>query len=304
MSPSLRTLLRAVGAALLVVLTVRCDLSDPVEPDRLVVEAFFETGQGLPPVRLRSTRAVGVPIDSTEDAAEGGRVSVRVGDAVVDYVPAPEPGVYVPSRPTVRLNAGTQVSLTARWQGEVARGKGQAPPPVRIDSICVDFPDVPVRAILVDSLRRDSLDIPAEQGFIYPIDVEVEWTPPPSLDTTFWMRAQLRPTAQLNSRVVSFFLQPGEVNRETQFDGTPTRRRWFGVYAIPVDAMTAPLPEHRLAVALTRGDASFADFASSRTDPDRREPTSNVDGGLGIATAIALDSLSLQVTPDVPQCRP
>jgi hypothetical protein len=51
-----------------------------------------------------------------------------------------------------------------------------------------------------------------------------------------------------------------------------------------------------------RGDTAFASFAQTRTDPDRREPLSNVDGALGVALGVAVDSLSRVVESDVDRC--
>jgi len=117
------------------------------------------------------------------------------------------------------------------------------------------------------------------------------------------VRGQLRPSASFSSRVVNFFLQPAEVRREDRYPDTKTGRKWRGVYAVPVDTSTAPLPEHRLTAVLVRGDTAFADFARTRADPDRREPVSNVSGGLGIATGVAIDSLRRTVTESTEQCR-
>jgi hypothetical protein len=63
------------------------------------------------------------------------------------------------------------------------------------------------------------------------------------------------------------------------------------------------LPRHNLTTALVRGDTAFAAFAQTRTDPDRREPISNVDGALGIATAVSVDSLVRSVEPGMLRCR-
>jgi hypothetical protein len=52
-----------------------------------------------------------------------------------------------------------------------------------------------------------------------------------------------------------------------------------------------------------RGDTAFAAFAQTRTDPDRREPISNVEGGLGVAVAVSVDSLVRAVEADGARCR-
>jgi hypothetical protein len=160
---------------------------------------------------------------------------------------------------------------------------------------------------VLDSLRRDSLDIPAEESYIYPVDVSLQWTTAalaPGEDTTHWVRPRLSPdTTESGSRVVNFFLEPVDVRREDQFRRQGQGRAWTGVYAVPVADSTSSFPRHDLTVSITRGDSTFAAFARSRDDPERREPISNVEGGLGIATAVALDSLRRPVAPGAEQCR-
>lgn len=299
----LRSFLAACGLTLLLAATTRCDLAEPGAQESLVVEAFLKTGQPPPAIKLRSVQPHDDSIAPGDDAVTNASLAVRLGEATVPYAPVPgAPGRYAPQRDSLLVAPGTPFSLQATWNGEVATAEGAAPPPISVGEVCLEVPDDAVRAVLVDSVRRDSLDIPAEQGFIYPIDVTVSWAGTSAPDSTYFVRAQLQPSAQFSSRVVDFFLQPAEVRPEGQFRGAPLRRRWTGVYAVPVDSADDPLPEHRLTVALVRGDASFASFAASRTDPGRREPTSNVTGGLGIATAIALDSLRRRVAPGSPAC--
>jgi hypothetical protein len=300
-----RPLVLGLIAAGLVLGLGRCDLTEPVDRDELVVEAFVETGRPLPPVRLRRVLPLTAPADTAP--ARGADVRLTLGDTTVPYEEA-QPGRYEPEggRGSWTVPSRVPLSLTVRWQGETATARGRTPPPIRIREVCVRVPDEPVAAILVDSLRRDSLDIPAEEGFLYPIEVTTKWTTdnltPP--DTASWVRAELQPTAQFSSTVVSFFLQPAEVRREQTFDPATNRtgRRWTGVYAFPVDSARAPLPRHRVATTLVRGDTAFAAFATSRTDPDRREPVSNVQGAVGIATGIALDSLGRPVGPEASGC--
>lgn len=291
---------------------VGCDLSDPVESESLVVEAFIETGKPLPAIRLRQTRPLDQPGDSVDQAARSADVVLTLDGQPYPYVEAVgRPGRYVPvdAAPLGPDGVPPRVPfrLDVRWRGEHATAAGRTPPRIALTEVCVDIPDTPVRAILVDSLRRDSLDIPAQEGFIYPIDVTAQWSgvdaPIPG-DTVQWVRAQLRPTASFSSRVVNFFLQPAEVKREIEFVGSAAQRQWTGVYAIPVNDSTQPLPRHRLTVDVTRGDTAFASFATSRTDPDRREPISNVSGGLGIATGVALDSLARVIEPGGSRCAP
>lgn len=303
-------MLRIVGGTLLTAGLLfglmRCDLAGPVERHSLVVEAFLKTGEELPTITLRQTRPMEAPGDSMSAAARGADVALHLDGRRVLYEPAPDrPGRYIPDTSGGSVSEGVDWELTAEWQGETARAGGTTPPPIEVTQVCVDVPEMPVEAVHIDSLRRDSLDIPAEQGYIYPVDVTVRW-PADGLvsgaDTTHWVRAQL-PAATFSSEFIGLFLQPAEVRREDQFEQQRDERQWQGVYAVPVEEEEDPLPRHRLTVALTRGDSSFAAFARSRTDPERRDPISNVEGGIGIATAVAVDSMKRTVAPDIERCR-
>jgi hypothetical protein len=284
--------LLAVG---LLLVLARCDLTEPAERQSLVVEAFLSTGRPAPTITLRQTRPLNEPGDRSANAATGATVNLTLNGQSIPYEERPQrDGRYAPVE-DVEVPARMPWQFTVRWQGETARARGTTPPPIELQETCVEVAEAPVRAVVVDSLRRDSLDIPAEQNYLYPIEVSLEWPADrlrPGEDTTHWVRPRLRPdTTESSSRVVNFFLQPVEVRREDQFSAQNGRRTWTGVYAVPVVDSTSPLPSHDLTVSLTRGDTSFAAFAGSRNDPERREPISNVEGGLGIATAVALDSL-------------
>lgn len=288
-----------------------CDwTTEPFEQESLVVEAFVETGRPLPTVILRQTRPLQVSNEGLRDAASNGQVVLYLDGRRIPYRESSEtPGQYIPESDSL-VAAQVPWRLTARWNGETARADGRTPSPIRISEICLDVPESPSEAVQVDSLRRDSLDIPADQGFIYPIEVTVRWPSDlatPGGDTTNWVRGQLRPDATPPSGFVEFFLEPADIRREDAFSSWGAGREWKGVYAVPVDSDTARLPPHDLTTALVRGDSAFAAFAQSRTDPDRREPISNVDGGLGVALAVATDSLAKVVTDslahqDAEQC--
>lgn len=296
--------LLAVG--LLLVLG-RCDLTGPAERQSLVVEAFPKTGQALPTITLRQTRPLRNPGDRPMNAARGATVEFVLDGSTIPYEEVDaRPGQYVSAAGSGTVPARVPWRLSVQWQGADARAQGRTPPSIELSEVCVEVPPDPVRAIVVDSLRRDSLDIPAEQSYIYPVDVSLRW-PADRLDagedTTHWVRPQLRPdTTESSSRVVNFFLEPVDVRREDQFRRQDDQRAWRGVYALPVDDSTSAFPDHDLTVTLTRGDTSFAAFARSRDDPERREPVSNVEGGLGVATAVAIDSLRNAVASGDEQC--
>lgn len=315
---ALRRGLRAVGpplgrallAAGLLLGLARCDwTASAPEEDAVVVEAFLETGAPLPSITLRQTAPLSVTKGGVQDAASGAEVVlVHDGRRVVYRERSGAPGHY---DPLFQDTVAAQVpwALTVEWEGATARAQGQTPRPISITEVCVDVPSAPVQAIRVDSLRRDSLDIPATLDYIYPIDVRVRWPSTPDIaigDTAAWVRAQVRPDASpFPSEVVEFFLEPAAIQREQAYVRTDSGRRWQGVYAVPVDSSDDDLlPTHDVTAALVRGDTAFAEFAQSRTDPDRREPISNVEGGLGIATAVSVDSVVVEgvTTPGTARC--
>ena len=281
-------------ACVLVLSSSGCDLTNFPEAESVVVEAFVEAERPLPPVFVRRVQALG---DTTQGGLSTATVRLSVGGNAVPYASVSgQPGRYEPvpeARPDAPLAAGTRFQLTVTHDGGVARGSGRTPAPIALDSIVTTVPDAPVEAVRLDSLRRDSLDIPATTNFIYPIDVEAYWTAPPA--DTAWVRTALRPENQpFTPRLVDFFIQPEAVFREASA-AEGAVRRWRGVYAIPVAEAADPLPRHRLVVWIARGDAEYASFMAQRDDPDRREPPSNVEGGLGIVSGVAMDSVEVEV---------
>jgi hypothetical protein len=282
-----------------------CDWTpEPVEERSLVVESFLKTGRSLSPVILRKTRPLSVSSDSLGQSVSGAEVTLALADQAVSYSER-APGRYAPEQDLV-VPSGVPWRLSIEWRETMAQAKGVTPPPIEIEEVCVAVPETPSRAVQVDSLRRDSLDIPAGRGYLYPVEVTVRWegTSVPGDDSGHWVRAQLRPNASpFPSEVVEFFLEPAQIQREVQFPQRNDTTRWRGVYAVPVDSSKAPLPAHDLTTALVRGDSSFAAFAQTRVDPDRREPISNVEGALGIALSISVDSLTRVVEPGLQKCR-
>jgi hypothetical protein len=284
------------GALILLLGSSGCDLTEFEPPESVVVEAFVEAERPLPPVFVRAVQALG---DTTASGLETAQVRLTVGnpsqeERSVPYAPVPgKAGRYEPVGGADPIGVGTRFRLTVEHADGAARGQSRTPAPIRLDSIVTSVPDEPVEAVRVDSLRRDSLDIPVTTNFIYPIDVEAYWTAP--TPDTAWVRTALRPENQpFTPRLVDFFIQPEAVFEESTAGDTDIRR-WQGVYAIPVEKATDPLPSHRLVVWIARGDAEYASFMAERDDPDRREPPSNVDGGLGIITGVAMDSVEVEV---------
>jgi hypothetical protein len=172
---------------------------------------------------------------------------------------------------------------------------GTIPPAITLDSLQVNIPDEPVQAVFADTLGITG----TEEGYIYPVEVTLWWTALPGgtdPDSPYWIQTLLRPVSSFSSAVVDFFLLPEEILLE---DGLPLddarRRHWTGVYAVPVERATDPIPDHTLTAALLRSEADYARFAISRNAPNRREPLSNVSGAVGIVAGISVDSMRVQI---------
>ena len=290
-----------VCSVLAALLLSGCDTVEPTETARLVVQGFLDAGRPLPVVTLRQSRSLerSYPADSTT-AARGAVVRLRLGDEVVRYHAEPSrPGRYVPQGESGRtVPPRTSFELEVAWGRQQARAVGRIPPPIRLDSVQVNVPEHPVESVLLDSLRLDTLSGEARQGFAYPVEVTMWW--PARLaaeaDSGYWVRPHLKPSSSFSSSAVDFFLQKEAVLPE---EGLPAsaagRRQWTGVYVVPVEQQTDPLPRHRLRVSLLRSTVDYARFAESRQAPERREPVSNVEGALGVVAGISVDSVSVWV---------
>ena len=293
-------------------LVAGCDTVEPGGPPRLVVEVFADAGQPLPTVRLWQTRPLGdaYPFDAST-AATGADVTFRLGGAAVPYRALDEqPGLYGPAPgATASVPARVPVALEARWRDQQATAESAVPPRLRLDSLRLNVPEAPVDGIILDSLfidpvkldslQFDSLKTGAAPGLVYLVEVTLFWAvdfAEAGPDSAYWIRAQLRPTLPERPVFDDFFFRPEQIFRErtaTRLGGG--RRAWTGVYAVPVASRTEPLPPHALRVALLRSHQDYARYASSRRDPERREPASNVTGALGIVAGLSLDSLTVRV---------
>ena len=272
-----------LAAALLVVALAGCDVIEP-PPERLVVEAFAETGAPLPTLTVRRTAGLDA-LDAAPPVADA-LVTLAVSGEPVVYDPD-APGVYRP-RPFRTPTAGERIELDVRWSGLQATATSVLPAPIALDSFVVSPASMPVAAVFADSLGLN-----LEEGFIYPVDVQLYWTVPEA--DTAWVRVRLRPPSAFPSAVVDFLLDTEAIQQEQAFGASEAVRSWRGVYAVPVDAAADPLPPHDLDLALLRSGEDYARYALSRTDPDRREPIGNVEGGLGIVAGIALDRRTVRV---------
>ncbi len=288
----------------------RCDTVAPEESAVLVVEAFVDAGAPLPAIRLWQTRPLSqaYPFDAST-AVSDAEVRVGLDGAQVAYQPLDaQPGFYGPDRPQM-VTDRVPLAFEATWQGQRITAQSLVPPALRLDSIRVNVPDEPVDGIildslfidpvLVDSLQFDSLRTGAEEGLVYLVEVTLWWIidyPEVGSDSAYWIRTQLRPQLPTSPTFDDFFLRPEQIFRErnTTRDALG-RRKWTGVYAVPVETRETPLPPHPLRVSIIRSGQDYARFVSGRDDPERREPASNVEGAIGIFAGLSLDSLRVQV---------
>ena len=299
----------ALLAAGLLVLT-RCDTVAPEEGALLVVEAFVDADEPLPAIRLWQTRSLNqpYPFDATT-AVSDAEMALVLGATQVPYRPIDgQPGRYGPagSQPAPGRMA---LTFEAAWRGQRATAQSTVPPALTLDSVRVDVPDEPVDGIILDSLfidpiqldslQLDSLRTGAEQGLVYLVEVTLWWTvdfAEIGPDSAYWIRTQLKPFLPSQPVFDDFFLRPEQILRERETTHHVLgRRSWTGVYAVPVETRQTPLPPHPLRVSIIRSGQDYARFVSSRDDPERREPASNVTGAVGIFAGLSVDSIRVQV---------
>jgi len=293
---TLHTMLLVTAAVLLVV--AGCDSVTPSHRAALVVEAWFDTDSPLPPIRITSTQSVSDSLNP-EPAPRETHLQVTLGEQTIDYIRSQDdPLWFHPLDASTLLPAdGDPFEVTVDAPGSSIVASGLMPPGIQLQDAIVSVPAEPISVVLVDSLNfgLDSLNLAvnATTGFIYPVQVSITWM---NVGFDGWVEARLQPDDSFSSSLIDFFLLPSQVFPESS--AVPTddgRLRWEGVYAIPVLESDTPLPDHSLRIVLTRGDDRFARFITSRDSPDRREPVSNVNGGLGFVGGVSSDSLRLDV---------
>ena len=291
-------------------LWARCDTVAPEEGALLVVEAFVDADEPLPAIRLWQTRSPGqsYPFDATT-AVSDAEVALVLGATQVSYQPLDgQPGLYGPA---VSQPVPGRVPLTfeAAWRGQRATAQSTVPPTLKLDSVRVNVPEDPVDGIILDSLfidpiqldslQLDSLRTGAVRGLVYLVEVTLWWTvdfAEVGPDSAYWIRTQLKPFLPTRPTFDDFFLRPEQILRErAATHHVQGRRSWTGVYAVPVDTREEPLPPHALRASIIRSGQDYARFVSSRDDPERREPVSNVAGAIGIFAGLSVDSVRVQV---------
>lgn len=296
----LSRLLIMIGVVSLGVLA-GCDSGLPDDADVvLVVEGFIDADRTLPHIRLRRTLAPAQPYDENAAAVNDAEISLQLGASNVVFVPdGRRNGLYLPESTagTVVPAPGDSFALQVAWQGSLISGEGIVPPVIDIRSTRIRIPDEPVSAVLLDSLvLSDSLSLEAQQGFIYPIEVTITWEDRGPSNANHWVRAQLQPYTTFSSSFVELFLRSEEIFEESSAAFSESGiRTWTGVYAVGVEEKEDPVPPHDLRVALIRSGEDYARSAASRHAPERREPFTNLRGGVGIFTAISVDSTRIHV---------
>ncbi len=280
-----------------------CDSVGPVDESQLVVEGFLDSGRPLAHVRVHRTLAPNTRYDADEAAVTDASVEVALGETTIRYAPdSGRRGLYRPDRNGFIPQAGQPYSFRASWKGNVAEASGTIPPEVAIADVSLSVPDVPVSAVLLDSLAlSDSLSTGLYTGYIYPVEVTVQWNEAAAegwSPSDSWIRAQLKPFAAFSSPVVDLFLRSEEIFREGERSARVGRRSWRGIYAVGVTEADDPMPEHHLRVSLLRSGPDYARFAASKDAPERREPITNLAGAVGIFAAVSVDSTLLYVVPN------
>lgn len=288
-----------------------CDAMQPTEEPVLVVEGFLDSGKPLPQLRLGRTSSLSEPYGGAANAVSDAEVRLDVAGRSIAYRPVPgQPGMYGPVDGNGEIApARSPFTADVTWGTQHATASGTVPPPIRIEGVSVHVTDKPIKAVQLDSvlldpsrldtLRLDSTLTAAGVAYIYPVEVTLTWSvdfEETGADSAYWVRTQLKPPDAVTSDRINIFLRPEQIQRERGVArGEGGLKQWTGVYAVPVSSKDAILPPHRVRIALLRSGSDYARYASSRDAPERREPISNVEGGIGIVSGISVDSLFLEV---------
>ncbi len=286
------------GAVLAIIMVVvyisACDTIGPETEPRLVVSCYVNAGEPLPSVSVHRTGRLDGPYRPRgRHAVTDAEVTLRFLDRSVPYRPSSQtPGRYEPQMPAAVIPVGERFELQVAWQDARVHAASRVPPPIQIDSLTVDVAENAVEAVFADSIGLN-----VKQGFMYPVDVTMWWTDTTETeaDSTHWIHAQVNPPAAFPSAVVGYFLRTSSVVPEERTDRRGNRRKWTGVYGVPVASDTSALEPHDISIFLLRTHTDYARYATSRNTPEQREPVSNLSQGRGIVAGISFDSVSVRV---------
>lgn len=275
-----------------------CDTVSPERPGTVVVEAFWHVASRpdtlqISQATLLSEPAVGI--------WEGGMVETWTDEDPerrTVWTSAPSAAhKFVPSMPPTVLNPGDRVHMRVidRNGRLAASASDDVPQPIQLDQVSIVVPPSPVDAIAFDSLRLDSFRLDISKISAYLIEVSGSWTVDTSVPTQEieWMEPviQVIPSAGPSGQAI---IPTPEIfqARSIEDDGLGS---WTGVYLMAIDRTETMLPEHTLRLTLVRGSTAYARYASTRHHADRREPLSNVEGGVGAFHVIARDVVDVDI---------
>ena len=283
------------------IFSMGCDSVEPSEDNIMVVEGFFDAGGPLPFITITKAQSLDQPSTIAPTYIQDASLRIFLDNREIIYAPSDQvQGAYAPISNTIsNVPPNSQFRAEIEWQSQRASTQDIIPTPISIDSVSVLVPSKPVAAVLVDTLRLDNPNVGARKGYIYLIEVTISWTANTNQDATeapYWIETRLIPHIDFSSTVLDVFLLTEEVKLENDHVSTGTlQRSWSGVYAVPTPDSLSPPPSHNLTVQLIRSSKAYADFASSRNNPERREPVSNIDGAIGVLAGIARDALEFEV---------
>ncbi|MCA0269629.1 MAG: hypothetical protein LCH53_10490 [Bacteroidetes bacterium] len=266
-----------------------CDSEKPPFREDVVLEAFFDTGRPMPDVLVRRT----LPPSETlgDDRVDDAVVVLYDGFRADTLRPVPgKAGRYRASPRSDTVRASGHYALTLRRGNTTVSASTVAPPRLQLTAARVFPSATPERGVNFD-LTGLGLGATVANGYFYAVDVELEWAA--RLDSALVVRANLRPSTEVSGTL--FFPADVVVAEAAAGDARGAHRLWRRRYLIAVSGPDAPLPRHRVRVALVRGGGDYRRFVETRRTPTQRSPTSNVVGGLGIVAGVSADSLTLDV---------
>ena len=115
-----------------------CDSVVPEDEGNLVVNAFFDTGQPLPPVRVTRTRPLSILLSEPFNEAVDATVRLELDGVIHTYMmDDSRPGTFipVPESRSVVATAGARYRLSVETQDDSAIARGILPPKLNLTDI-------------------------------------------------------------------------------------------------------------------------------------------------------------------------